>query len=203
MMGIEIRHLLISICLLCGCTKHSSTQVIMPSNVKLQAGDIVFRLGNEMISHSVTFLDKNGRYSHVGIVVDSANVLMIIHAVPNEPDFNGDVDRVKMDSPQQFFSCTKAKTGEICRIKDSIIARKASLAAMNIYKKNTLFDHDYSIEDTTKMYCTELVIYAFCQAGLDLVKGKGHQVDLPFLHSNCFFPSDIYNSKYLHTLAKF
>ena len=148
MMGIKLRHLLISICLLGGCSKHPSPQVIMPSYIKLQAGDVVFRRGNGTISRSITYVDNNGKYSHVGIVVDSAGTFMIVHAVPNEPDYKGDVDKVKMDSPQQFFSSSKASKGEICRIEDSIIARKASLVAMNIYKRNTFFkNNDYGINN--------------------------------------------------------
>lgn len=203
MMGIKLRHLFISICLFSGCSKHPLPQVIMPSNIKLHAGDVVFRRGNGTISRSITYVDNNGKYSHVGIVVDSAGTFMIVHAVPNEPDYKGDVDRVKMDSPQQFFSCSKASIGEICRIEDSIIARKASLVAMNLYKRNTLFDHDYNVKDTTKMYCTELVMYAFRQAGLNLIEGEGQSVNLPFLHTTCYFPSDVYYSNSLNSIVKF
>ena len=44
-------------------------------------------------SQAVLLAEKDGAYSHTGIVVDSAGVLMIVHAVPGEPDFEGDEDR--------------------------------------------------------------------------------------------------------------
>ena len=34
--------------------------------------------------------DRGGSYSHVGMVVDSCGVMMVVHAVPDEPDYEGD-----------------------------------------------------------------------------------------------------------------
>lgn len=45
---------------------------IFPAGCELKTGDIVFRRGGGISSHAVMMADRNGRYSHVGIVVDSA-----------------------------------------------------------------------------------------------------------------------------------
>ena len=117
---------------------------IFPAGCELKTGDIVFRRGGGISSHAVMMADRNGRYSHVGIVVDSAGKKMIVHAVPDEPDFEGDPDRVKMETPEKFFSPINANAGEVKRLKgDTIIPLKAAEYAMQTYRRNTLFDHDY------------------------------------------------------------
>ena len=90
---------------LVGCSQSAPAErSILPPDVVLQTGDVVFRLGGGAMSHAVAYIDRDGAYSHVGIVVDSAGKKMIVHAVPGEPDFDGDPDRVKMDTPERFFS---------------------------------------------------------------------------------------------------
>ena len=85
-----------------GCTDTQPPHCIMPDDCTLHTGDVVFRRGSGLTSRTVIALDEKGEYSHVGIVVDSAGVKMVVHAVPDEPDFEGDPDRVKMDTPEQF-----------------------------------------------------------------------------------------------------
>lgn len=64
---------------------NNKTRTIFPAGCELKTGDIVFRRGGGISSHAVMMADRNGRYSHVGIVVDSAGRKMIVHAVPGEP----------------------------------------------------------------------------------------------------------------------
>ena len=71
---------------------------LMPDTTVVRAGDIVFRRGGGFTSHAVVTLDARGYYSHVGMVVDTAGRMMVVHAVPGEPDYEGDPDRVKLDS---------------------------------------------------------------------------------------------------------
>ena len=176
---------------------------ILPSDCQLRAGDVVFRRGGSIVSHSVIILDAHGQYSHVGIVVDSAGVPMIVHAVPGEPDFDGDVDRVKMESPTSFFDIQRASRGEVCRMDDSLAAARAADVARRIYERRTLFDHSYDNNDTTRMYCTELVIHAFERQGVNLASGETEHVELPGFKVDCYFPSQVYESPLLHSVAQF
>ena len=186
-----------------GCMENDDT-TILPDNVRLRPGDMVLRMGNGLASHAVLMADGGGTYSHIGIAVDSAGTLMIVHAVPGEPDYPGDEDRVKMESPQRFYAAVNAVTGRILRFPDSVTARRAAQAAMGVYRRHTLFDHDYDASDTTQMYCCELVEFAYCKAGHPLV-GKGiHQVNLPGLKiRDVIFPSDFIRSPELATVAAF
>ena len=191
-------------CLLfASCIQSEKPKSILPDDCQLKTGDVVFRRGGGLTSHVVLAADVNGNYSHLGIVVDSAGVKMVVHAVPGEPDYDGDEDRVKMDTPEQFFSTALTTIGEVCRPKDTIIGRKAAEVAMRQYRKHVLFDHDYNDMDTTKMYCTELVAYAYRMAGYELIGKERHKVDLPFLKVECIFPSDIYSSDFYKSIIMF
>lgn len=112
--------------ILVSCGEREEERSILPDDFALCAGDVVFRRGEGITSRAVLATDANGNYSHVGIVVDYAERRMIVHAVPGEPDFEGDVDQVKMDTPEKFFSYKNASKGEVCRLRDSSIAQRAS-----------------------------------------------------------------------------
>ncbi len=147
---------------------------ILPEGCELRAGDVVFRRGSGLTSRAVLAADRNGAYSHIGIVVDSCGVMMVVHAVPGEPDYEGDPDRVKMDTPQRFFSSMNARIGEVKRLcGDSATAARAARFAMEVYRRGTLFDHDYDDSDTTKMYCCELVDFVYRKPGGLSPDGRG------------------------------
>ena len=135
--------------LYCGCGNgdYRTMKSILPINVTLQEGDVIFRKGTGMASRVVTTADNDGVYSHVGIVVRKGNALMVVHAVPDEHDFDGDVDRVKLDSLDRFYSESYASRGEIMRHGDSIAASMAARKALEVYERGTLFDNDYDDEE--------------------------------------------------------
>ena len=104
--------ILISVaCLITGCReKHEYT---LYKGQKLKVGDIVLRCGSGMTSRAVQIADGGGCYSHVGIVVDSAGTLMIVHAVPHEHEDPKDEETVKMETPEAFFSSMRTSNGRI------------------------------------------------------------------------------------------
>lgn len=195
---------IIAILSLAACdNKADGYRCLLPTGTELKEGDVVYRRGGGLVSHVVVAADRGGNYSHIGIVVDSAGTKMIVHAVPGEPDFEGDEDRVKMDTPEHFFSSEYTSVGEICRAKDTTVAKKAARAAIETYKRHTLFDHEYDDNDTTKMYCTELVVSSYNKAGVKIVGEERHHVSIPFLETYCIFPSDVYKSNYFKSIIIF
>ena len=196
--------ILISIvCLTTGCReKHAYT---LYKGQELKAGDIVLRCGSGMTSRAVQMADGGGCYSHVGIVVDTAGTLMIVHAVPHEHEDPKDEETVKMDTPEIFFSSMRTSNGRIMSYSDSTMARAAAQVAMEIYRKAILFDHDYDINDTTRMYCSELVEYAYKKGtGISITENARHNVNLPvFTFKNVILPSDFTNSRHLITTSVF
>ncbi len=198
----------IGIVLLClaACSSHDSTNTphcIMPQSTQLREGDVVLRMGSGITSHAVAAADRDGQYSHIGIVADSCGTLMIVHAVPGEPDFAGDIDRVKLDMPEKFFNSIYAVRGAVYRPADAKVGRRAAQNAMAIYRRGTAFDHDYDSSDTTRMYCTELVAHAYRNAGANVVGAPSHDINLPGLHTRCWLPSDFHKATLLKSKYTF
>lgn len=197
---------LIALCalvsMMMGCQR-DEVFCIMPSTVELQTGDVVFRLGTTMQSRAVVLADPMGNYSHCGIVVDSSGVKRIVHAVPGELDFEGDVGRVKMDTPERFFSSENAVAGEVSRPLDTLAAKMAATEALADFYRHTLFDHDYLSDDTTKFYCSEFLVHVFRKGGIELTGPPTHAYDVPGLHSVIWMPIDIYQSKHLKPVVRF
>ena len=196
--------IMIAVAMLASCAE-TEQRSILPEGCELRTGDVVFRRGSGLTSRAVLAADRHGAYSHIGIVVDSCGVMMVVHAVPGEPDYEGDPDRVKMDTPQRFFSSMNARIGEVKRLRgDSATALRAARFAVDVYKRGTLFDHDYDDTDTTKMYCCELIDFVYRKAGRPLAGQKRHYFHLPGLNPiRCILPSDICNSGELDTVMSF
>ena len=128
---------------------------ILPEGFRLRAGDVVFRRGSGLTSRAVLAADRHGEYSHIGIVVDSCGVMMVVHAVPGEPTTrptrpreDGHAETVLLVDERHY------RRGERLR-GDSATAARAARFAMEVYQRGTLFDHDYDDADTTKMYCCD------------------------------------------------
>jgi len=74
---------------------------------------------------------------------------------------------------------------------------------LKLYYRNTPFDNDYNLNDSTKMYCSELVWYAFKTAGVDITNKKRSKIDLPVFQGEYIFPSDIQTNKKLKLIYSF
>ena len=186
---------------LVGCTD-SNKGIIIPQESEFYEGDIVFRRGKGLNSEAILYAD-GGNYSHVGIVVNYLGKKMIVHAVPQEREYEDDMDRIKMDSIQDFFSKEKALVGAICRPYDKSICKRSARLAIELYNKKILFDHDYDSSDTSKLYCTELLMFIYNKCGRKLVDRDGHDINFPLIKHKVFLPSDIYNSKQLKLIKQF
>ena len=181
---------------------HREDTTILPADVQLQAGDIVFRQGESVASHAVLSADRAGCYSHIGIVVDSCGQPMIVHAVPDEHDFEGDFDRIKMDRPDEFFLQSRAAIGEVMRPKAGLHAQQAAETALRLYRQKLPFDHEYDDSDSTEMYCTELILYAFHSVDVDLATGPRDHFNFP-IDFDGYLPSAIHASPLLESIRIF
>lgn len=186
-----------------GCSREPAG-TILPEGVELKPGDVVFRRGTGMVGRAVLFADAGGTYSHIGIVADSAGVAMVVHAVPDEPDYEGDPDRVKMERAEKFFSAVNAAEGCVMRPANAKAAKVAAGVAMAVYRRGALFDHDYNDADTTQMYCCELVEHAYRTAGWPLCGGGRHNFSVAGLRfRHVMLPSDFAASARLKLVAAF
>ncbi len=192
--------------LFCSCRANVVSESDLSSWIEqispqLRQGDIVFRKGNGVAGHIVLMAGGSAEaYSHIGIVAckDDSSGWVVCHAVPGEPDYKGDIDRVKCESIESFFCITKASNGKVVRVACSdSIAQCAANLAMEQWKYRVPFDHDYNWVDTTSFYCTQLVAWSYLHYGIDLVEGRNHPARIPGFNGVYIFPSDIEQSNLL------
>lgn len=197
---------LITIFAIVACTNHEKPVglSILPTSYQARNGDVVLRKGTGLTSRAVMFADGGSDYSHCGIVVIKNNKVMVVHAVPDEPDFEGDLDRVKLEPIEMFFSTIRASKGCVLRCKNEQLAKKSAQTALKIFQRGVLFDHNYDLSDTTKMYCCELVELSYQANGIELSEGKRHNVNFPGLKfRNVILPSDFLQSDCLQVIKVF
>ncbi len=183
--------LLIALCttLLPACTEKSRTNLdIMESDAR--AGDLAFRRGTSRHSRAVGMISTE--YTHVGIVVDSGGGnLRVVHAVAGEPRFPGDGDSVRMDRLADFYRADRAEAGCLARLEDTRAAREAAQTALRLWRRGVPFDGEFDETDTTAMYCTELVAYAYRRAGLEIAGTRRKPLHLPWTHGSCLTPDQL------------
>jgi len=184
-----------------GCNR--SKQVFIPIG-QLSEGDLAFRRGNSVKSQAVLYADKEGEYSHVGIIVKENEDFMVMHITPGERKAGETVDKIKMETLDDFFACDKAKRGAIMHFSDSECAEKAAQYAKEFFEKEILFDHDYDLDDSITMYCSEMVWRAYLKAGKDITNQRRSEVKYSPIHSGTYIlPSDIYQNEYLTIIYEF
>ena len=170
-------------------------------SVVFAEGDLIFRKGLGAKSGAVLYADVSGIYSHVGILVRQDSAFRIVHVTPGEqPE-----DLIKSDSPEEFWASGKAEHGAVYRLKDaSPYAAEAAQQALRLLHKGILFDHDYKLNDSTRMYCTELVWYLYLLTGKDVSSGKRSELEnVPMYSGTYIFPSDIYTNDEFQLIYKF
>lgn len=138
----------------------------------LKEGDIIFRKGTSAESYTVLMAQNNSnqKYSHVGIIhFNQQNLPMVIHAAPSSKK---ELNRVKLETIDTFWSTKNAIAGKICR-KQLTPDQKATIQKhlISIIQNNVEFDDAYDLKDTSKLYCTELLYHAFKKAGIDITNG--------------------------------
>ena len=183
-----------------GCKSSSVDQALLLEtlNEKIEEGDLVFRRGTGVVGRIVTSVDTRGQFSHVGVAVIKDGVWHIIHAVPHEPDFEGDVDRVKCEPLASFVGRYESGAVGIYRVNISKEGREIAIQnAWRLSRENRAFDHEYDTDDTTKLYCTELVEHIYKLAGVSLSGGRRTRLSFPTLSGEYIMPSDMTDSELL------
>ena len=97
--------------------------------LRLEEGDLLFRKGTGVVGHIVTSVDNRGEFSHVGIVVRRGDEWQVIHAVPHEPDFEGDFDRVKIESVDSFLG--RYPNATIGHYRTTLASEQVAIAVLN------------------------------------------------------------------------
>ena len=190
---------------LCSCGHEAQVTLFqLPEEWTLQSGDLVFRKGGSLISHTVTFADTGSVYSHVGMVLWTPKGWKVLHAVPNERNGKHEKDSVKIEALEIFFRSDRASHGAVYRLTPSPSpddTLKLLQKGLEIYQRHLLFDGAFSDLDSNAFYCTELVWFIYQkELGIDLSEGRRHKEPL---FPPMIFCSDIMAYTELKEIYKF
>ena len=161
---------------------------------ELTEGDLAFRCGRGLFSRVVTATEDDGLYSHVGIVVKEDGKWKVVHAVPGERDFKGDFDRVKMDDLEVFFGSDRSNRGCIVHTGLTEAEKIESICteAIKLAHDSVLFDNDYNLDDSTMLYCSEMVWLLYKHAGIDLTEGRRRHINVIHISGDVILPEHIF-----------
>lgn len=164
----------------------------------LMPGDLIFRQGISAISRFVHMVDNGAVYTHVGIIIDEGGKLFVAHSVPAEAEDTSDY--AKMEPLDKFLLPDRAKAMAVYRIKNSVSSSSAKQAAVWAHRqvvKHIPFDKAFDLEDSSHLYCTELVWRAYLQSGVDLCDGRFDKLTISFGIDKYILPSTLCGSKFL------
>ena len=154
----------------------------------LRSADLAFRLGRTLQSSAIAAgADKESRYSHIGVILRQADNVSVIHIEPCRDEDEG----VKRESLEDFFAPDKASAGAIVQLGNLTDSQRQIISQYLLLATRSpiSFDHDYSLSDTTRMYCTELTEWAYSKADITLSEGRCHR--LPLASEPVILPQDI------------
>ena len=151
---------------------------------RFRAGDVAFRLGRTLGSDAIASVAEDDfRFSHVGVVVGRGDSLIVVHI---EPEREGE-ERIKAESLEEFFHPSRAVKGVVARCEQLSGEQRQTIEseALRLLELKLRFDHDYSLHDSTAMYCTELVDYLFQKVGTTLTHRR---YDVPLVREGVILP---------------
>jgi hypothetical protein len=160
----------------------------------LEAGDLLFRRGRSLHSHAVLLSDPASRFSHVGLVVEGEEELLVAHSVPAEGETAGGV---RLEPLERFLAPDAAVDWAALRLVEGAErGRVAARWAKGV--RGVEFDAAFDLGDPRSLYCTELVWRAYLEAGVDLVENRFDEVSFPLFQSQrVLLPSRLLGSRFL------
>ncbi|MEI6410993.1 MAG: YiiX/YebB-like N1pC/P60 family cysteine hydrolase [Bacteroidota bacterium] len=143
-------------CLLLSSCLSEQVAVTTPDLSFTQSGDLIYRFGDGFFSGFFRdFSTREKLYSHVGIILrpENSDSVFVMHAEASELTGIGNVRR----DPASIF-LKGVDEWAVYRVQATENQRReiASLAFL-YHQKNVPFDSHFDTEDSTAIYCTELV----------------------------------------------
>jgi cell wall-associated NlpC family hydrolase len=182
--------LLVGLCLALvtgDCRLDASTQhgpsLAVPDG--LQAGDLVFREGTELISAAVMRVDSGG-YSHVGLLIGEPGHWRIVHAVPAERSDRG--NEVVIDDLTFFLAPERTRNAAFYRV-DADPETRRNAVAFAMQQQGVPF----RIGSEQGTYCTRLIDESYLHAGLSL-QVRYQYLHIPLLQGEYLLPSALRTS---------
>lgn len=157
-------------------------------------GDVVLRCGRSVESYAVYLTDNKTEYTHIGIIKIENSKPFVIHVVPSKSNL------VLKEELATFLNSKNASRFTIYRpsLNPQILA-KVTAEAQRFYLLKYAFDNEYDLNTNQKLYCTELVLKAFQNAGVHL-KLNSKEFNYGLGKQSIIFPSEIAHSPFFNKL---
>jgi len=163
----------------------------------IQEGDIILRKGDSVLSHLIARnLAPADDMSHCGMIFRVDGRLQVIHTISKAIS---DIDGIRINTIEDFI--TEAASGHYCivRYQKPLGIKTMKSEALHLLKQRVPFDHDFDLETSSHLYCTELIRVLFLKSGEQdffskrKVLGKQILDFAPFFNPNHF--ETVYASK--------
>ncbi len=184
-----------------GCGGLSSKEYLEIDSTELRTGDLLLRMGLGGESYTVEMM-SGGDYSHVGLALQTDSGWMVVHAVPGEAA-EGEEEWLKCERITAYYDRDHAQDGCIARVMCSdSVAKRATAYALAKQQARVLFDNDYEADDSTLLYCTELVWRAYKSVGIDLIENRRHDLLVGPAKDPVMYPEDVLRSKHVKMIKR-
>lgn len=158
----------------------------------LKEGDIVMRRGHGFVSAVINELFQTGyNLSHCAVIAEENGKKNVIHTVSSE--LSGK-DGVQQEPLEQFVKESVRGTFIAVRLKKKGFDATLPLSYVRNYLKQRVpFDDKFDLNDSSRLYCTELIYRAYLNAyGEDLFTSR-FQTDHPdFLSLSAFLDTTLF-----------
>jgi uncharacterized protein YycO len=138
------------------------------SAAELRDGDLVFRRGRDALSRIALSYSEQAHFSHVGMVIRSADAVRVVHALPADGHSPGGV---RSEPLERFIATPVAEDVAYFRLDMLTSPQRARIHRYLHRAIGAPFDYRFRYSDDTALYCSELVVKALKAAGIDLERG--------------------------------
>jgi uncharacterized protein YycO len=121
----------------------------------LQPGDIILRRGHGLVSDMISsVLSEEYDVSHCGIIAEHDSALWVIHSVSSSVS---EADGMQSHRLQAFVGQSEPGSVIVSRLRTAADRSMIAVRAKELLRRKVPFDHDFDLDDTTRIYCSELV----------------------------------------------
>ena len=125
----------------------------------LHDGDIILRKGYGLVSRRIVETLKDTLdISHCGIIVQIDSCWSVVHSIPGRLSPFSKDDGVIISTLSEFMEDALPNSVIITRLKRDSLFQIAS-KALDYAERKIPFDYDFNYNDTTSLYCSELILH--------------------------------------------
>lgn len=149
---------------------HSTYQLTDDELSRLKHGDVILRRGYGMVSRFIANqLEGSYNLSHCGVIIERDNEFFVVHTVSSNVS---EIDGMQVHPIADFVHQSRPNSIVVNRLIDGRASALMAEGALEYLSAAVLFDHNFDINDSTHLYCSEMIWRSLKnKAGIDLFEG--------------------------------